>query len=143
MNHHFDWVGFHPIDFDGKVVDRGPDVVVGDLVLEVTDLSFVYPEFLHEPVDLFSPRSVARKTELLRCDVRYHKGKAGFRATGRTHRPGVRNGGVVAVVVVLLDGDAVDSLDRGPGTRIRGENFVAAIETGRVGPEQAKPVKEF
>jgi len=35
-------------------------------------------------------------------------------------------------------------LRRVAGHRIRGENFfVAAIETGRVGPEQAKPVKEF
>jgi hypothetical protein len=35
-------------------------------------------------------------------------------------------------------------LRRVAGYCIRGENFfVAAIETGRVGPEQAKPVKEF
>jgi hypothetical protein len=35
-------------------------------------------------------------------------------------------------------------LRRVAGCRMRGENyFVAGIETGKVGPEQAKPVKEF
>lgn len=35
-------------------------------------------------------------------------------------------------------------LRRVAGYRVRGENFfVAAIETGKVGPEQARPVQEF